>query len=88
MCLVRKLRLSLSREETPVSGSKSITRQDILTQRQAIDIANAAAYLGVSHKTLRRLISAGKLPAYRVGGGPIRVLISDVEALKEPIRAS
>jgi len=40
----------------------------------------------VSHKTLRRLIADGKLPAYRVGGGPIRVLISDVAALKEPIR--
>ena len=72
-----------------MSQSKSLpTREEILTTRQAIDLANAAAYLSVSHKTLRRLIAAGKLPAFRVGGGPIRVLISDVEALKEPVRAS
>jgi excisionase family DNA binding protein len=70
------------------STPKPVTREQILTERKAVDISNAAAYLGVSHKTIRRLIAAGKLPAFRVGGGPIRVLISDVEALKEPIRAS
>ncbi len=71
-------------------SSKPITRDDILNQRQAIDLTNAAAYLSVSHKTLRRLIAAGKLPAFRVGGstGPIRVYIEDVEALKHPCRAS
>jgi excisionase family DNA binding protein len=70
------------------STLKPVTREQILTERKAVDIRNAAAYLGVSHKTIRRLIAAGKLPAYRVGGGPIRVLIPDVEALKEPIRPS
>jgi excisionase family DNA binding protein len=85
---VGKLRLSRSREEIIVSGTKKITREEVLTSRQAVTLSTAAGYLGVSHKTLRRLISDGKLPAYRVGGGPIRVLISDVEALKEPIRAS
>ncbi len=69
------------------STPKPVTREQILTERKAVDISNAAAYLGVSHKTIRRLIAAGKLPAYRVGGGgPIRVLIFDVESLKEPIR--
>lgn len=74
--------LAVSTNSTP----KPITREQILTERKAVDIRNAAAYLGVSHKTIRRLIAAGKLPAFRVGGGPIRVLISDVEKLKEPIR--
>jgi excisionase family DNA binding protein len=69
-----------------VSGTKQITREEVLTSRQAVTLTHAAGYLGVSHKTLRRLIADGKLPAYRVGGGPIRVLISDVAALKEPIR--
>jgi excisionase family DNA binding protein len=70
------------------STPKSLTREQILIERKAVDISNAAAYLGVSHKTIRRLIAAGKLPAYRVSaGGPIRVLASDVESLKVPVRA-
>jgi excisionase family DNA binding protein len=70
------------------STLKPVTREQILTERKAVDISNAAAYLGVSHKTIRRLIAAGKLPAFRVGGGPIRILASDVEGLKVPVRAS
>ena len=67
------------------SKARPVTREDILTRREAIDIANAAAYLGVSHKTIRRLISSGRLPAFRVGGRTIRVYVEDVEALKHPI---
>lgn len=36
---------------------------------------------GVSTKTLRRRVSEGKLPAYRLGGSTIHVLPADVEAL-------
>ena len=67
------------------SKARPVTREDILTRREAIDNANAAAYLGVSHKTIRRLISSGRLPAFRVGGRTIRVYVEDVEALKQPI---
>lgn len=66
----------------------ALTRQDIVRESEAVTIIEAANYLGVSHKTVRRLISDGRLPAYRVGGGPIRLLASDVEAAKVPVRAS
>jgi excisionase family DNA binding protein len=63
-----------------------VSNSKLLPTGEAVDISNAAAHLGVSHKTIRRLIAAGKLPAYRVGGGPIRILIADVEALKIPVQ--
>lgn len=66
------------------------TSDEIRDRRnQAVTITEAADYLGVSHRTIRRLISDGKLPAYRVGGigGAIRVVACDVEAMKRPIRA-
>lgn len=66
----------------------TFTRQDIIGASEVVTITEAARYLGVSHKTIRRRISDGTLPAFRVGGGPIRVAAKDVEALKEPIRAS
>jgi excisionase family DNA binding protein len=66
----------------------TLTRQDIVGKSEAVSITEAARYLAVSHKTVRRMIADGRLPAYRVGGGPIRVLASDVEAVKVPVRAS
>jgi excisionase family DNA binding protein len=64
---------------------RPVTREQILTERKAVDISNAAAYLSVSHKTIRRLIASGRLPAFRVAGRAIRVYADDVEALKEPV---
>jgi excisionase family DNA binding protein len=53
---------------------------------EVVSISEAAARLGVSHKTIRRMIADGRLPAFRVGGGPIRTYADDVEALKIPVR--
>jgi excisionase family DNA binding protein len=64
----------------------SITRDDIISRRDVVSIAEAAGYLGVSHKTIRRMIADGRLPAFRVGGS-IRLYASDVEAAKIPVRA-
>jgi excisionase family DNA binding protein len=41
----------------------------------------ASDRLGVSERTLRRLIADGSLPAYRIGSKTIRVRRSDVDAL-------
>lgn len=49
-------------------------------------LPRAAAHFDLSERTLRRYIAAGKLPAYRVAGTrTIRVRVSDVQALLEPI---
>jgi excisionase family DNA binding protein len=45
-----------------------------------LGLPEAAEYLGLSVKTLRRRISAGTLPAYRFGPRSIRVRLADLEA--------
>jgi excisionase family DNA binding protein len=50
-----------------------------------IGIPDAATYLGVSEKTVRRLIRDDQLPAYRLGARVIKLKIGDVEALLVPI---
>lgn len=50
-----------------------------------VSIAYGAVFAGVSQKTLRRMISAGKLRAYRLGPRLIRVSISDLESMFRPI---
>lgn len=64
------------------------TRAEILAHKQTVDIATAAEYLGVSTKSVRRRIAEGVLPAYRVGPRFIRVYVSDIEALMNPIGAA
>lgn len=46
----------------------------------------AAERLGISEGTLDRLISSGKIPAYRMGAACIRLQSEDVEAYLESCR--
>ncbi|MFH5822269.1 excisionase family DNA-binding protein [Georgenia sp. AZ-5] len=45
-----------------------------------------AAYLrGVSERTIRRMIAAGKLPAERLGARMIRIRTADLDRIGHPI---
>lgn len=53
-----------------------------------VPLAEAARHLSVSTKSLRRMIAAQEIPAYRVGnkpGGVIRLKISEVEQVLYPM---
>jgi len=50
-----------------------------------VSISQAAEYLGVNERTIRRRISDGQLTGYRVGKRLIRVDISELESLLKPI---
>lgn len=58
------------------------------TTPEYISLKDAAVRTGFSVFTFRDLVSAGKLPAYRLSdkpGSAIRVKISDVDALMQPV---
>ena len=52
----------------------------------SIDVA--AERLGVSPRTVRRMISRGELPAYRVGKRLIRIDLLELDDLLRPIPAT
>lgn len=54
-------------------------------EKRHLSLKEAAAWYGVSERTLRRRIAEGKLPAFRVGPRSIRVTAEDVAALATPI---
>lgn len=54
-------------------------------KHQFLSIEAAAAQLSVSTKTIRRAISTGRLPGYRMGKRVIRVKQSDLADLMRPI---
>lgn len=54
-------------------------------RRHPISIAEAADYLGVSTKTIRRYIAAGRLTGYRTGPRLLRVDKTELDALLRPI---
>jgi excisionase family DNA binding protein len=50
-----------------------------------LGIPEAATYLGVAEKTVRRLISRGELPAYRLGSRVIKIRVTDLETVLTPL---
>lgn len=53
--------------------------------RAYVGIPEAATYLDVATKTVRRMIAEGRLPAYRLGNRVIKVRIDDLDAALKPI---
>jgi excisionase family DNA binding protein len=49
---------------------------------------NVADYLGLSTRTVRQMVSDGRLKAYRLGPKVIRFRRSEVDAALEPIDAA
>ena len=47
--------------------------------------AEAAEYLGVTDRTLRRYVASGELPAYRLGTRLLRFRQADLDALLRPV---
>lgn len=52
---------------------------------ELISIKTAAVMLGVSDRSIRNYIAAGKLPAYRVAGHLFRLDAADVLELLQPV---
>lgn len=54
-----------------------------------ISMDEAARRLGIERITVRRLISSGKLPAYRVGGDgaarSVRIDVDDLDKVLHPV---
>lgn len=56
-------------------------------KRRWIDQREAAEYLGITDRTLRRMIAAGDLPAYRLGPRLLRIDVGDLDALMRRVPA-
>ncbi|GAA4405553.1 helix-turn-helix domain-containing protein [Tsukamurella soli] len=52
---------------------------------QAVSVSVAAAMLGVSNRTIRRMVDSGDLPARKLPTGAISIRVADLDALGEPI---
>lgn len=50
-----------------------------------LTMAEASAYTGCSERTLRRYVSAGRLPVYRVGPRRLVFRVADLDALVQPV---
>lgn len=56
-----------------------------ITTRQWASLAAGAKHLGVSEKTLRRMIASGAVPGYRFGPRLMRVDLNEVDARLRPV---
>jgi excisionase family DNA binding protein len=53
--------------------------------RAYVGIPEAATYLDVTPKTIRRYIAEGRLPAYRLGDRVVRIKVVDLDAALTPM---
>jgi excisionase family DNA binding protein len=68
-----------------VKSSSQSTRRHSALRPAYVGIPEAAAYLDVDHKTIRRLIAAQLLPGYRLGNRIIKVKVADLDAVLTPM---
>jgi excisionase family DNA binding protein len=50
-----------------------------------MNVRETAYMLGLSEATIRLWIANGKLKAYKVGGWAVRIPVSEIERLPDPI---
>lgn len=50
-----------------------------------VSLEEAAEYLGLSPRTIRRFIAAGRLTAYRAGPRLLRIELAELDNMLEPI---
>lgn len=61
------------------------TSAPVKVARRLESIERAADYIGVSTKTIRRYIAAGRVTGYRTGPRLIRVDLNELDAMLRPI---
>lgn len=59
--------------------------QSAPTTRRLVSLDDAATYLSVNPRTVRRMIAAGELTGFRVGTKIVRVDLNQLAALPRPI---
>jgi excisionase family DNA binding protein len=56
-----------------------------MPKKRHVALTEAAEYLGVNPRTIRRYIAAGRLTGYRVGPRLIKVDLAELDSLLQPI---
>ena len=56
-----------------------------MSATRRVGITEAAEYLGVNPRTIRRYVESGRISGYRVGPRLIKVDLDDIDALIQPI---
>jgi excisionase family DNA binding protein len=69
----------------PSERPNRATRRAKELQRGYVGITEAATYLDVTQKTIRKLIASGDLPAYRLGTHVLKIKIADLDAVLKPV---
>lgn len=57
---------------------------DVSTRRRYVKISVAAEYLQVTERTVRQMISDGRLTGYRNGKRLVRVDLNEIDAAMQP----
>lgn len=82
--MAKRAQSDISPNNAPNRASRR--REERGKQPAYLGIPEAAAYLDVDHKTIRRLIAAKRLAGYRLGNRIIKVKVADLDAVLTPMQ--
>ena len=74
-----------SEQPANTGPNRKTRRHPDRAQRAYVGIDEAATYLDVTPKTVRRLIASEELAAYRLGKRLIKIRVADLESLLTPM---
>lgn len=75
----------MARLRPPVPAAPSAERPNRAERRRRyVKIAEAAAYLDVTDRTIRQMIADGRLTGYRSGSRLVRVDLDEIDAAMRP----
>jgi excisionase family DNA binding protein len=69
----------------PARPNRAARRHPPNNGRGYVGITEAATYLDVTHKTVRKLIADQELAAYRLGKKMLRIRLADLDAVCKPL---
>jgi excisionase family DNA binding protein len=67
--------------ESPSRPNRAARRHRRPTPRVYVGVREAAEYLDLSEKTIRRLIDSGELTAYRFGAKVVKLKLADLDGV-------
>ena len=65
-------------------STRNATTPTITPRRRYVSVNDAAEYIGVTDRTIRQMVSDGRLTAYRNGAKLVRLDLNEIDAAMVP----
>jgi len=77
----------MAEQSAPAAQPNRVPRRHPRTTPAYVGFGDAAIYMGVGERTVRKLLASGYLKAYKLGPRNLRFKITDLDEAMKPVNA-